>query len=114
MKLRALTVSVPILLYIMCEEEKSKRRNRIQKSVSQANHRLLEDIHSLIKHFHKIALFELIDRLETRLFAEEDALLREEKGSTRYEIKRRRLETIQKRLTKLQDELDSFDTNKSS
>ena len=55
----------------------------------------------------------MIDKKVTKIFAEEDALLREEKWSTRYEIKRRRVGKIQKDLTELQDELDSINADKS-
>ena len=62
---------------------------------------------------YKAKLLGMMDKKETKLFLEEDALLREEEGSTRYEIKRRRVGKIQKDLTELQDELDSINADKS-
>ena len=63
------------------------------------------DINSSIKEIKKIALLEMIDKKEKRLFAEEDELFREVEGSERYKLKKRRIERLQKELTKMQDML---------
>ena len=63
------------------------------------------DINSSIKEIKKIALLEMIDKKEKRLFAEEDELFREVEGSERYKLKKRRIERLEKELTKMQDML---------
>ena len=63
------------------------------------------DINSSIQEIKNIALLEMIDKKEKRLFAEEDELFREVEGSERYKLKKRRIERLEKELTKMQDML---------